>query len=142
MGIIIKGSNVVLIMADGKKLRLPPSYGIIHDPDGTDLPRCDTFFGPVRKSKRIAKAPSSKSRRYFGTKYNPKEATVDVPSGPWHSVGEVVEILYERTKGSQYAGRYFHPFKKFSPTLSKCGRYYKLALRNGCIIDDRGFVYP
>jgi hypothetical protein len=142
MSIVIKGSRVVFILQNGRKVRLPPSYGIIHDPEGKVLPRCEVFFGPYVKSKRIASAPSKKARKYFGSKYSPKEATVDVPDGPWNSIGEVVEILYERTKGSQYAGKYFHPFKEFSPELSKSKRYYRLALRNGCIVDDRGFVFP
>jgi hypothetical protein len=42
----------------------------------------------------------------------------------------------------KYAGAYFHPFKSFSPTLSRSGRFYRLELRNGCVVDDRGFVFP
>jgi len=142
MSIVIKGSRVVFILSDGRKVRLPPSYGIIHDPEGTSFSKCEVFFGPYRKTRRVAESPSRKARQYFGPKYTPKEAIVDVPKGPWKSVGEVVEILYERTKGSQYAGKYFHPFKSFAPELSKSGRHYRLALRNGCIVDDRGFVFP
>lgn len=142
MSIIIKGSRVAFIMANGRTMRLPAGYGIIHDPDGVALPRCEVFFGPYRRTNRPAVKASKKAARYFGKQYVPKEGSVDVPKGPWNPVGEVVEILYERTKGSQYAGKYFHPFKSFSPTLSRCSRYYRLALRNGCIIDDRGFVFP
>jgi hypothetical protein len=142
MSIVVKGSKVVFIMTDGREIRLPRGYGIIHDPEGKALPRCEVFFGPVKKTKRIAANPSSKVRRYFGSKYTPKEGVVDVPSGPWHSVGDANEILYERTKGSQYAGNYFHPFKRFPPTVSKCGRYYRVSLKDGCIVDDRGFVFP
>ncbi len=142
MAIIIKGSKVVFILSSGRRVRLPPSYGIIHDPDGKSLPRCEVFFGPYRKTKRVANDPSRKARQYFGTNYVPREATVAVPDGPWQPVGEVDEILYERTKGSKYAAKYFHPFKKFSPELSRSGRYYRLALKNGCIVDDRGFVFP
>jgi hypothetical protein len=148
--IVIKGSKVSFLMQDGTTYRLPLSYGIIHDPDGTELHRCTVYFGRYVKSHKAAAKPSRKATRYFGQKYSQREAVVNVPDGPWADVGETVKIFYERTQGSQYEGPYFHNFKQRyffifkqrSPTLSKCKGYYRLQLKDGCIIDDRGFVFP
>ena len=137
--IIIKGERVVFKMADGSTKRLPPAYGMIDDPDGRQLPKCVVFVGPCRRTKEPLDG-GGKARAYFGSKYPTKKAFVALPAKSWHPVGEVVEILYMRR--GKYAASYFHPFKKFSPTLSRSGRYYRLELRDGCIVDDRGFVFP
>lgn len=140
MALIIKGNSVVFVMKDGQRLRCPPSYGIIHDPDGEHFSRCEVFIGPIKKTQRRPTKSTNKANRYFGTRYVQKVALVDVPKGPWNPVGECVEILYKRP--GQYANKYFHIFKKRSPMVSKCKRYYRLNLKDGCIIDDRGFVFP
>jgi hypothetical protein len=137
--IIIKGERVVFVMKDGKIKRPPASYGIIHDPDGKQLPICTVFIGPVKRTQQPA-ASYGKAKSYFGSKHILKQASINRPPSSWSEVGEVVEIRYVR-KG-KYAGGYFHPFKSFSPVLSKSGRWYKLELRSGCIVDDRGFVFP
>jgi hypothetical protein len=148
--IVIKGSKVSFLMADGTTYRLPSSYGIIHDPDGTDLQRCTVYFGPYTRTRRPVSKPSRKATRYFGHKYIQREGRVNVPDGPWTDIGEAVKIFYERTPGSQYEGPYFHNFKQRyffvfmqrHPMLSTCKRYYRLQLKDGCVIDDRGFVFP
>jgi hypothetical protein len=112
---------------------------MIHDPDGKSLPKCVVFVGPVRRTSESIKG-DGKARMYFGTTYLTKKALVALPGKSWTPVGEVVEILYVRR--GKYAGAYFHPFKSFSPTLSRSGRFYRLELRSGCVVDDRGFVFP
>lgn len=139
--ILIKGHTVILELANGLVMKLPRSFGIIHDPTGEALPRCDVFFGAYRKTDKVG-TPTRQSTAYFGRRYQPKNTTIDIPRGPWKNIGEVVQILYVRTEKSQYAGKYYHPFKKVHPVVSKCKSYYKLALPNGCILDDRGFVFP
>jgi hypothetical protein len=139
--IVIKGSHVEFRMADGSRRRLPVSYGMIHDPDGKNFPRCSVFVGPVTRTQQPVK-PSSKAVDYFGSKYIPRKAIIQglVRSRNWVPVGEVAEIFYVRR--GRHADRYYHPFKRFNPTLSKSGRFYRLDLRDGCIVDDRGFVFP
>lgn len=137
--IVIKGERVIFKMAGGRTVRVPAAYGIIHDPTGKQLPKCVVFVGPVRRTQQPAEG-DSRSKAYFGTKYQPKRAFVELPRRTWQPVGEVVEILYVRR--GKYAGSYFHPFKRFSPSLSRSGRFYRLELRDGCIVDDRGFVFP
>lgn len=143
MTVLIKGSKVVFIMKDDSKIRPSSSSGIIHDPDGQAFDRCTVYVGPVTYTRRRPQSVPSKATRYHGRNYKHRIVEVQVPvDGPWKPLGEVVEILYERTRGSQYAGRYFHKFKQRSPRLFKCKSYYRLDLQGGCIVDDRGFVFP
>ena len=136
---IIKGDKVVFIMKNGTTKRMPPGYGMMHDPDGKDFPRCSVFIGPVKRTQQPLEG-GRKAKAYFGSKYKTRKAIVERIGGSWTPVGEVTEIRY--TRYGKHAAPYFHPFKSFSPTLSKCGRFYRLELRNGCIIDDRGYVFP
>ena len=140
--IVVKGSKVIFLMKDGSKIRPKSSAGIIHDTDGEVFDRCVVFVGPYKKTRKKPASVPSKATRYFGSQYQPHECIVNIPSGPWKYLGEVVQILYERTKGSKYAAKYFHVFKSRSPRLSKSGSYYRLNLQDGCIVDDRGFVFP
>jgi hypothetical protein len=143
MTVLVKGYKVIFKMKDGSRITARSSYGIIHDPEGQVYDRCTVYVGPVVHTKRRPNAVTSKAKRYYGSKYQPHVVQVEVPThGPWKPCGEVVEILYERTKGSQYEGKYFHIFKRFSPKLLKCKSYYRLELQGGCIVDDRGFVFP
>jgi hypothetical protein len=137
--IIVKGERVVLVMKNGSTKKLPASYGILHDPDGKELPRCSVLLGPVRRTQQSIDG-GRKGRAYFGSKYQMRRAVVAKVKGLWRPIGEVIEIRY--TRRGRHAANYFHPFKSFSPTLSKNGRFYRLELRDGCIYDDRGFVFP
>lgn len=155
MTIIIKGSNVQFEMKrpegapsatdapkkiSGKLVKLPTNYGIIHDPEGEHFDKCECFFGPHKSTTRTVEM-TPKAKAYMGPSYPATFAVVDVPQGPWNSVGEVAQIFYKRP--GRYQGRYFHPFKTgYGPSLFKSGRYYRLALPGGCIVDDRGFVFP
>ena len=143
MTVLVKGSKVVFLMKDGSKIRPSAGCGIIHDPDGQAFNRCVVYVGPVVHTRRKPNSIPSKATRYYGRNYAPHVVQVQVPiDGPWREIGEVVEILYERTRGSQYEGKYFHIFKRRSPRLSRCKGYYRLELQDGCIVDDRGFVFP
>lgn len=131
-------------MDDGARVVLPPKFGIIHDPEGVDLPKCNVYLGPYeisRKQATLTKAAAA----YFGHSYRGRVARVDVPKGPWNVVGSARVIFYERP--GRYQGRYFHPFYKKAAfpkplLLRKCGAFFKLDLPDGCVVNDRGFVFP
>jgi hypothetical protein len=138
--ILIKGKQVKMEMANGKIVRAPASYGIIHDPDGSQLPKCFVFIGPYKTSKKPVEMTGD-AKSYFGSDYKPTSAVVDVPRGPWKSMGDVVQIFYKRP--GKYAGKYFHLFdKRTTVLLSKCRNHFRLELPGGCIVNWRGFVYP
>jgi hypothetical protein len=148
MGIVVKGDRVLFATrADAPLqptrdcLRLPARYGIIHDPDGTDLRRCTVYFGPYRT---IGGKPTltRAARAYFGPHYAAKPIAVNPPGDDarWTSVAPVYVIFYRR-KGFR-AGGYHHPFRRAPLTLEKSGPFYRLYLPGTCIVDDRGFVFP
>lgn len=137
----VESDRVVFEMANGKTIRLPASYGTFHDQEGVVLPKCDVFFGPFKKTRRPVEMNRS-HRRYFGADYQAVLATLPkIPKDGWKKVGEVAQILYVR-KGKRASGGFHHPFKSRQPTLWKAGRIYKLSLGDGCIVDDRGYVFP
>lgn len=136
--IVVKGDRVAFGIEGGGRKKIPARYGIIHDPEGKDLPRCEVFFGPYRV---VAGRPeiSRAAHKYFRDGYVPKCVTVDVPTGPWEPAAQVTHIYYFRR--GMIRGGFNHPFRR-GVELSKCGSWYRLALKNGCIVDDRGFVFP
>ena len=138
--ILIKGKDVKCEMADGSMFHPPASYGIIHDPSGAQLPKCAVFFGPYRKSSKKADLTGD-AKAYFGPDYDGKIAQINVPDGPWHPMGDAVQIFYRRP--GKYAAKYFHVFDKRVPVLlSRCKDHFRLDLKSGCTINWRGFVSP
>src|SRR5271156_6191660 len=116
MTIIIKGSHVRFELKrpdgapsaekkpkeiSGKIVVLPVGYGIIHDPDGAHFDRCECFFGAYKSTQRPVEM-TTKAKAYMGPSYPARFAVVDVPRGPWNSVGEVAQIFYKRP--GRYSG--------------------------------------
>lgn len=142
--ILVKGNRVKFKTVEGKILSLPAHHGIVHDPDGQQLKKCDVYFTPYRKLSRKPKGTTRAAARYFGANYNVRYVVVNVPRSGWKPVADVVMIYYVRTglPGSGGMRGYHHPFQSKPVRLMKSGRCYKLDLPNSCIVDDRGFVFP
>ena len=139
--ILIKGRRVWCEMRDGREIYCPASFGMMHDPEGEHWPACVLLIGPYRRSRRSVDL-SNAAKDYFGPDYDGHEASIDVPQGAWKSLGEVSEIFYERT-GLTHPGDYRHAFRKDSHViLSKSGRFFRLELPKGCVVNWRGFVNP
>jgi hypothetical protein len=139
MSILIKGDHVRFEMTDGSMITMPDSYGIIHDPEGYSLPYCEVFFGPFEVTRQRVDL-TSKAKAYFGRGYEGRRAIVDVPiQGPWEFVGETIQIFYKR-RGKD-TRKFYHPQKR-PVRLLRCGKFYKNELPDGCVLDDRGFVWP
>ncbi len=111
---------------------------MIHDPDGEALDKCVVYVGPYRKKQEDV-THTSLSRRYFGASYTLRRAAVDVPTGPWNSVGEVVAITYQRAGADTRMFRH-----KFNPSvlLSRSKSFYRIELPDGCVVNHRGYVFP
>lgn len=138
----IKGTHIKFEMVSGKLIALPSSFGIMHDPEGRDIPRCAVHFGPYTRTGSKVE-PTSADRAYFGDDYRPDQVVVDLPEGAWNPIGEVVQIFYRRR--GKFEGNYRHSFKRVAkPTLLKHAskKFYKFEMTSFCIIDDRGFVFP
>jgi hypothetical protein len=141
MSIRVESDRVAFDLADGKHVKLPARYATFHDQAGTVLPKCDVFFGPWKNTgKRVEM--SHADRRYFGSDHKSKLAELPkIPIDGWKKVGEVVMIYYYR-RGKRAPGGFHHPYKSRHPILYKQGRLYKLSLGDGCLVDDRGYVFP
>jgi hypothetical protein len=139
---MVKGRRVRFELEDHRIVTLPAGHAMVHDPKGIDFPRCHIYFGPLQKTQKGTDL-RREGRAYFGSSYPARVARIEVPDGAWHPVGHVIQIFYERP--GKHKGLYYHPFKTRLPqklVLSKNGSMYRLTLPQGCIVNDRGFVYP
>ena len=145
MAFLIRGDLVKLELEDGEVVNVPSEYGLVHDVDGEELNRCELVICPyqingnlnVRLPKNVRKAAIS----YFGHSNKLVKGVVEIPSGPWQHIGDVVFVYYRR-KGKK-KGLYQHPFEIPVPLYQqRNGDCFKLELPDFCIIDSRGFVWP
>jgi hypothetical protein len=130
--------------------------GMMHDPSGRWWPKNSVLCGPFKKLRAAQPDEGSpQAHHYLGDSHNAMVGVVDTPPralGSWDFLGEVSEIRYTRT-GRKRPGRYFHPFSKPSALatlvkgkgkarLYRRGRFCRLDLPPGAILDTRGYVWP
>lgn len=149
--LIAKGFAVTFIMDDGRRIKAPAGYALLHDQDGTDFPRCSGFVMPFQHSARDPEVDNATARTYFG--HQPFRGSAAAPPralSAWRRVGdlddmEVDEILYTRRRPRSlpvtHGARYFHPFKGRA-TLYRHGRLFRIELGAGCVWNARGVVTP
>lgn len=124
-------------------MSVPQTYGLLHDPDGEALTKCEVYVGPYQTISSRAQM-SETAKRYFGTSDRRQPIRVTIPAGPWRFEGDAVQIFYQRPAGRRRAifmGRYFHPFNRII-RVYRCGQFAFLDMPRGCIINERGFVSP
>ena len=143
--LLVKGDLVKLDLENDKPIELPKHWGFIHDPTGEYCNRCDIYIAAFRISNpdvtHLSPKVSSIARAYFGDLKNLREGTVELPTGPWHRVGRVTQIWYDRY-GDRH-GPYFHPFKQPIDLHRQAdGKAYLLSLPDRCVVDSHGFVWP
>jgi len=149
----VKGTHVMFDMADGTTIKCPARDGMLHDPRGQVWPRCRVLIGPFKRTRRKIEA-TKEMEKYYGKDYEPVAAIVNLPSrrAKKKRLGEVTMIYYVRT-GTRAPYGFHHPFKSESKFLGavlrrhpaelyEVGQFYELVLPNGCIVDDRGYVFP
>lgn len=124
---------------------LPPDFGHVHDQDGELLDRCDVYLCRYRIDRRsrisIPDELLRQAHDYYGEDARLVRARVEIPDGPWQRVGVVETIWY--TRYGKEEGPWFHPFEDKAELLkSRCCQAYLLRLPDGCIVNDRGYVWP
>lgn len=151
--LVSKGHSCIFEMVDGRDIST--KGGMLHDPSGKTWPSRSVLIGPFRGGLRKADPDEvdAAAKHYLGSSHPAKIGMVDTPPKDltsWTYVGDVENILYTRT-GRRRPGRYEHPFNKSWVTLFtgkkrvklyRRGRYYRLQLPRGAILDSRGFVVP
>jgi hypothetical protein len=134
---LIKGREISFDLTDGETLELPIDHGMIHSPDTAK--RCFVYFGPFKKTKTSVSELPRMASLYFGNAYAGHVAYIDIPGGLWRSMGRVDTIFYDRP--GEHRDYYRHKFSEPIP-LSRNGRFHRLSLPRGCVVNDRGFVSP
>jgi hypothetical protein len=147
--LIAKGRSCRFDLASGRTVRAPSGAGMLHDPEGTNWPRCSILFASFTRGP-VAPDMQRSARSYFGSGYQAGKGKLDAPPKPlegWTEIGEVKTIWYTRM-GNIYGGKpFFHHFKKSMfrgrlPVLYRHGRFMRLELPAGCTVNARGFVSP
>ena len=153
--LIAKGRACRFELVDGGAVSV--AGGMMHDPSGRWWPARSVLCGPFKARVRRAEPDeyTGAARHYLGNSHAAHVGVIDTPPkalGEWEYVGEVERIYYTRT-GRKRPGRYQHPFNK--PTalatllkgrgrvkLYRRGRYVRMDLPPGAILDTRGLVWP
>jgi hypothetical protein len=143
--LIAKGFSVSFKLTNGKMVRAPGGYGLLHDPSGKDWPKCSGLVASF--SKGGGEIDDRLAKDYFG--HAPREGELSLPPralSAWKKVGAVAEILYTRRRPGRlladHQDEYFHPFEKGTPTLYRRGRMLRLELGPNCEWSWRGVVRP
>jgi hypothetical protein len=152
---LIRGDCESLVLVDGRRIDLPPRWGLVWDETGRLIDRCTIVITQyevratgVRKSVH---AMGKVFEDYFGQGAELIEGSVDLPDGPWQRESDVARILYKRygkRTGSwltrfKRRGRWGHSFDPPAPLYRQAnGDAFRLVLPRECVIDERGFVWP
>lgn len=146
MAFLVKGDEVSFVrQRDGHVIYLPPEFVMVHDVHGELVRSCDVFVVPYAFEGKGASG-SDRSLLRYATEYYGKQTplergTVEVPVKGWQRVAETYAIRYRRA--GKYKGLYEHKFSEL-PWLEKhrTTRAYRLPLPDGCVLNDRGIVWP
>lgn len=130
-------------------IKIPRNYVLVHDTTGTILDRCDMYVVRWRKTS-VRNASNMRTdmneealrnaQQYFGAD-DLRFGSVDIPKGPWHRVARIKHIRYRRV--GVHSASYDHEYE-VPVDLLYCKKplAWRLPLPNGCIVDERGFVWP
>lgn len=170
ISVYVQGNVAAIDLDEGSKVRIPKNFGVVRDPIGKHLNRCDVYLCAYKiSSKPLGTIPQGIAKvvaAYWSADTELVRVTVEIPKGPWHRLGVVETIHYVRydadhkedvPEDKKRSGPFWHDFDgsegpwiyTFSdrdPTVvlyeSRCMHAFKLDLPDGCIINDRGFVWP
>jgi hypothetical protein len=159
--LIVKGTRVAFEMTEGGEVVVRPRCGMMHDPQGSSWGKCSLLVGPFNTGRsepllEVAAASLKSAQQYFGRNYVVREGSVELPpralSG-WERLGPVDRIWYTRG-GTKYPGPFKHPFGRpgvltrlfkgagKKPILYTRGAFLRLEMQSGCMLDDRGILFP
>jgi hypothetical protein len=153
---IVKGRSCRFEMKEGPDVTC--AGAMLHDPTGKAWPARSVLCGPIRRKLRKASDAELEGagRHYFGGSYPARVVEIDAPNRSmegWRYLGEVERIYYTRVGRKNGNVRFQHPFNKPSALatvmkgrgrvrLYRKGRFVRLELPRGSILDSRGYVWP
>ncbi len=155
----IRGDLVSIEMTNGYLVEMPGDWGLIHDPSGACVDRCEVFVAPYSRGRKLrdseARKVGSDAIAYYGSDTSLYLSSFAIPHGPWLFEGDISCINYDRY--GELKGPYYHdtdvPKKRaeraklFRQKRSEvlCGkrvRAFRISLPDGCKINAHGFVWP
>jgi hypothetical protein len=134
---------------DASQIILPDDCWLIGDKSGKLWRECDVYILKCKRvsSKNVEFDPQdlSEAEDYWGPRDKWAPYQFAIPRGKWKKVAQVVRIGYRRGR----TGNWLHPgpqeppFEKpVSLYVNERGDGWRLRLPGGCVLDDRGFIYP
>jgi hypothetical protein len=144
--LVAKGFGVICRMTDGRTIRAPFRYALLHDESGHDWPSCSALVMPIQIRRDDEPVDDSAARSYFGTQ--PLGCDGETPSrnlSRWRPVGQIDQIDYTREcpkRECRLEDDYWHPIERGEARLYRLGRMLRIELGGGCKWNWRGIVRP
>jgi hypothetical protein len=127
---------------------LPEKNVVVHDISGEQRRSCDFYICVQMPGSGSYRAPTDKAidaaKRWSGTVGKVSLQKVALPDPPWQLAAQIDAIWYRRDAVEGLGGRYAHPYSP-SVALYRSQRQpggWRIALPDGCIVDERGYVSP
>lgn len=156
--LLVRGDIVYMELANGRKLNIEESWGLVHDVTGECADKCEIFICPYSirgpAAGQVDSDVHEAATSYWGDDYRLKAGSVVIPDGPWDRVSRILRVYYSRygNEGSPYQ----HPFEKDVSSAailykqrraSKCAdgkmhKAYRISLPDSCVVNAHGFVWP
>ncbi len=139
--------SIVQSFGSATPIVCPQDYLIVHDVSGAQRRSCDFYVckqTPLRSHSRHASDDAiDAAKKWFGGSGSVVGRGVELPNPPWQRAAQIDAIWYRRHAVSGLAGRYEHPYSPSVPLyVSSKPHGWRIALPDGCTVDERGFVYP
>lgn len=146
---LLRGNRVSLVADDDETtFDLPDHFWMVWDKSGRILRRCDVFILPCKQvsSRNVEFDPSdvAEAEDYWGPRDRWVAWQFDLPKGPWKKVARLARIGYRRGR----TGNWMHPGPSEAPLEQPVTLYespgvgYRIRMPDGCVLDDRGFIFP
>jgi len=146
MAFLVKGDEVSFVRKrDGHVIYMPADFVMVHDVHGELVRSCDLFVVHYQHGRNGTSQSDvslkKKAVDYYGKNTPLETGAVDVPIDGWHRVAATYEIRYRRM--GKHKGLYSHVFSEL-PWLEQCRHTlaFKLPLPDGCVLNERGIVWP
>lgn len=125
---------------------IPAGYVLVGDTTGAVFDRCNFYVvkwhdGGQRVGTAKGNEALQHAQEYFGDGATLRSGAVDIPKGPWQRVAKVKYIRYRRV--GEHAGSYEHTYEiPVDLQYCKSPLAWRIPLPQGCVVDERGFVWP
>jgi len=147
-------SKVALAIAkslgDDVPLPCPKEFVVVNDNSGKQRRSCDFYICkqlPLHNSdtgsQHATASVVTAAQKWFGEALPPRGREVELPNPPWQRGPQIDAIWYRRHAVEGLSGRYEHKYRPSVPIfVSSKPLGWRIALPDGCIVDERGFVAP